>query len=108
MGEDRRPPQAHRALEGRPDEDRNILVVCLGLEIAARRWVDDWRAMVDSVMIDSAYDGVVFDVTLTDVPARKADFVAGRYDMPAPGGETTVAVKIIDMLGEEVVVTQLA
>ncbi|HRN77368.1 site-specific DNA-methyltransferase, partial [Ottowia sp.] len=63
--------------------------------------VADWRAMVDSVMIDTAYDGAVFNVTLADVPARKTDFVAGDYVLDAPAGDTTVAVKITDMLGEE-------
>lgn len=66
--------------------------------------IDDWRAMVDCVMIDPAYDGQVFNVALSDVPERKTDLVAGRYELPAPNGETTVAVKIIDMLGEEVLV----
>lgn len=33
-------------------------------------------------------------------------FVAGRYELPAPNGAATVAVKIIDMLGEDVLVTQ--
>ncbi len=68
--------------------------------------IDDWRAMVDSVMIDPAYDGKVFNVALSDVPEKKTDFVEGRYELPAPKGETTVAVKITDMLGEEVVVTR--
>ena len=67
--------------------------------------VDDWRAMVDSVMIDTAYDGQVFNVTLADVPEKKADLVAGEYSLDAPGGPTTVAVKITDMLGEEVLKT---
>jgi DNA modification methylase len=64
--------------------------------------IDDWRAMVDSVMIDAAYDGQVFNVCLADVPEKKADLVAGAYTLDAPDGETTVAVKITDMLGEEV------
>jgi hypothetical protein len=64
--------------------------------------VTDWRAMVDSVMIDPAYDGSVFNVALSDVPERKSDLVAGRYELPAPEAPTTVAVKITDMLGEEV------
>ncbi len=68
--------------------------------------VADWRAMVDSVMIDTAYDGAVFNVVHADVPARKADFVAGEYTLEAPVGEAAVAVKITDMLGEEVLVTQ--
>lgn len=42
---------------------------------------------------------------LSDVPERKNDLVSGRYELPAPDGPTIVAVKIIDMLGEEVLVT---
>jgi hypothetical protein len=67
--------------------------------------ITDWRAMVDTVLIDAAYDGEVFNVALSDVPERKSDLVAGKYELPAPAGETTVAVKIIDMLGEEVLIT---
>ena len=44
-------------------------------------------------------------VALVDVPERKQDLVAGRYELPAPPAGCTVAVKIIDMLGEELVVT---
>jgi DNA modification methylase len=63
--------------------------------------IHDWRAMVDSVMIDSAYDGHVFNIALADVPERKSDLVLGEYELAAPTGPTTVAVKITDMLGEE-------
>ncbi len=69
--------------------------------------IDDWRAMVDCVMIDPAYDGAIFNVTLSDIPEKKADFVQGVYELDPPKGKkTTVAVKIVDMLGEEVVVTK--
>jgi hypothetical protein len=68
--------------------------------------IDDWRAMVDSVMIDVAYDGEVFRVALSDVPEKKSELVKGAYELDAPEGETTVAVKITDMLGEEVSVTE--
>lgn len=64
--------------------------------------VTDWRFMVDSVMIDPAYDGQTFHIALTDLPEKKTDLVGGSYTLPAPEGETTVAVKITDMLGEEV------
>lgn len=173
--------ELRRELDARPDEDRPVTIVCLGMELAAQAWVDewnamrrgadavnkirvvelrtdpkyggflkhepakarvrvrrrgdriqvevvdfvspsivhrlqqqagvltprieDWRAMVDCVMIDPAFDGKVFNVALTDVPERKSDFVEGRYELPAPEAPTTVAVKIIDMLGEEVVDT---
>jgi hypothetical protein len=170
-----------RELDARPDEDRPITLVCLGMELSARSWIedwnrlrkgkeavnrlstielrtdpkygkflkheaacakvkitrkgdklvveiddfisptiitrlqqqasllspkiDDWRAMVDCVMIDPAYDGMIFNVVLSDVPEKKTDLVAGRYELPAPKGTITMAVKIIDMLGEEVLMT---
>ena len=43
---------------------------------------------------------------LADVPERKQDLVQGRYDLPAPPAGATVAVKVIDMLGEEVLITR--
>lgn len=39
---------------------------------------------------------------LADVPERKQDLLAGRYELSTPTG-ATVAVKVIDMLGEECV-----
>lgn len=180
-----------RELAARPEEDRSITIVCLGMELAAQTWIedwnrlrkrkkdeylhkpevnridvielrtdpkygkfirhepatakvkvtrkgdrivvqiedfisptiierldqqvgmlkpkiDDWWAMVDCVMIDPAYDGQVFNVALADVPEKKTDFVLGKYELPAATDNTTVAVKIIDMLGEEVLVTNTA
>ena len=168
-----------RELDSRPDEDRGVVIVCLGIEIAARAWIEDWnrlrkgrnaanrveiielrtdpkygpvirhepartrvsvqrrgemlrvviedfvsptiverlrqqagvlqpsiedwRSMVDCVMIDPAFDGRVFNVALADIPERRDDLVGGSYDVPWPAGPTTVAVKVVDMLGEEVV-----
>ena len=173
-----------KELNARPDEDRNITVVCLGIELAAQGWIDDWnrlrkgaaavnkieaielrtderyggfikhepakarvaisrkkdqilikvddfisptiierlknqagilqpkiedwRSMVDCIMIDAAYDGKVFNIALSDIPEKKNDLVEGSYELPAPKGKTTVAVKIVDMLGEEVLVTKEA
>jgi len=172
--------QLRRELEARPQEERGVLLVCLGKEPAADAWIDDWnrlrrgkgavnrievvelrtdpkygkffqhqpararvkasrkkdgaaveiedfisptvverlqaeagllkpkiddwRAMVDCVLIDADYDGKVFRIGLSDVPEKKTDLVAGRYELPVPVGKT-IAVKIIDMLGEEVLVT---
>ena len=71
-----------------------------------RAQIDDWRAVVDCIMIDTDYDGEVFNVALSDIPARKQDLVEGSYELPAPAKGDTVAVKIIDMLGEEAVITK--
>jgi len=44
---------------------------------------------------------------MTDIPEKKTDFVKGAYELDPPKGKgTTVAVKIIDMLCEEVLVTK--
>jgi hypothetical protein len=67
--------------------------------------ISDWRAMVDSVMIDPAHDGKVFNIALADLPETKEEYVQAKYEIPAPAAKTTVAVKVTDMLGEEVLVT---
>ena len=86
--------EIRKELEARPDEDRPVTVVCLGKELAAGQWLDDWNRLRK-----------VFNVALSDIPEKKTDFVAGSYEVAAPKGKTTVAVKVIDMLGEEVVET---
>ena len=171
--------ELQKELQARPEEDRNIVLVCLGMELAAQSWLEDWnrhrgtdfpnkvevielrtdpkyagfiqhdpaaakvsiqrdgdkvkveiedfisptiikrldmeqslfkakitdwRSQVDCVMIDPNYDGQVFNVALSDVPGKKNDLVDGTYELPTPVGKTKVAVKIIDMLGEEVLV----
>jgi len=40
------------------------------------------------------------------VPEKKNDLIDGSYNLAAPDGKTTVAVKIIDMLGEEVLILE--
>lgn len=73
-----------------------------------RAQIPDWRAVVDCVLIDADHDGAVFNVTLADVPERKQDLVAGRYELAAPPVGSVVAVKVIDMLGEERLVSLTA
>jgi SAM-dependent methyltransferase len=68
--------------------------------------VKDWRSMVDAILIDPEHDGQTFHIALSDIPAKKTDLVAGSYKLPAPKKGATVAVKIIDMLGEELVITK--
>ncbi|MEI6601483.1 MAG: site-specific DNA-methyltransferase [Comamonadaceae bacterium] len=73
-----------------------------------RAQIPDWRAVVDCILIDANHDGTVFNVTLADVPERKQDLVIGRYELSAPPVGAVVALKVIDMLGEERVVTLTA
>jgi hypothetical protein len=71
-----------------------------------RPQIDDWRAMVDCILIDSTYDGKIFNIALSDIPSKKNDLVSGKYILPIPKAKTIVATKIIDMLGEEVLIVK--
>ncbi len=165
-------------LRKRPDEDRNIILVCLGKEIQVDGWIADYnklhpvnkvdvielrtdskygkffthkpckakvdmkrkgkdaiieikeflsptilerleidaslfnvkipdfRSMIDVILIDSNYNGEVFNIAISDVPEKKNDLVAGIYKIKIPTDKTTIAVKIIDMLGEELLITK--
>lgn len=62
-----------------------------------REYVEDWKQLVESVMIDWNYDGVVMEPAVTDVPDKKS-FVTGIYDIPENAG--TIKVKITDLLSE--------
>jgi DNA modification methylase len=165
-------------LKKRPDEDRDITIVCLGKELAVDAWIAEWnkkhpvnkikvielktdkkygnflihkpaeakikierngnkavieiedfisptiierlnidnklfkvkipdfRSMIDCALIDTNYDGNVFHIVYSDVPEKKSDLVEGKYKIEIPEEKTKVAVKIIDMLGEEVLVVK--
>lgn len=164
-------------LKKRPDEDRDITIVCLGKELAVDPWIDEWnkkhpvnkikvielktdkkygnflihkpdeakvkirrkgdraiieiqdfisptiierlnidntlfkvkipdfRSMIDCILIDTNYDGKTFHITYSDVPKKKKDLIKGRYELEISRRKTTIAVKIIDMLGEELIIT---
>lgn len=59
--------------------------------------VDEWRQLVESVMIDFNYDGAVMQPTTIDLP-DKDKMVAGRYKIPSDAG--IIRVKITDVLSE--------
>lgn len=68
--------------------------------------IDDFRAQIDCVLFDTDYNGEHFNIAESDVPARKGDYVKGEYEFSLPRAGATVAVKIIDMLGEEVFIAK--
>jgi adenine-specific DNA-methyltransferase len=68
--------------------------------------IPDFRSMIDVVLIDTDYNNKVFNVVLSDVPKRKKDLIEGKYEVSIPKKKTKIAVKIIDMLGEEVLITK--
>ena len=162
-------------LKKRPNEDRDITVVCLGKELAVDPWVEEWnkkhpvnkikiielktdkkygnflihkpaeakvkveriaknkalvkienfisptiierlnidnnlfkvkipdfRSMIDTILIDTNYKGNTFHIIYSDVPEKKNDLIEGKYEIEIPANKVKIAIKIIDMLGEEV------
>lgn len=62
-----------------------------------RTEVEEWRQLVDSILIDWNYDGAVMQPTVLDIPHGK-ELVKGIYDIPDDAG--TIRVKITDLLSE--------
>lgn len=62
-----------------------------------KEYVEEWRQLVESIMIDWNYDGVVMQPSVTDIPGKK-EIVKGTYDIPKDVG--TIKVKITDLLSE--------
>jgi hypothetical protein len=161
--------EVKRELAARPDEERDVVMVGLGKELAVDAWLEEWnrlrkkgdvpnkievielrtdpkygkfiahqpaqakvsiKRVKDNLVIEiedfisptiierlsqqegvlkpkiTGYDGKAFNIALSDLPDKKSDFVFGKYELPAPMPKTTVAVKIVDMLGEEVLVVK--
>ena len=64
--------------------------------------IDDFRSQIDYVLIDTNYDGKKFNIVTSDIPEKKTDFIKGKYELTLPRANAKIAVKIVDMLGEEI------
>ena len=68
--------------------------------------IDDFRAQIDCALFDTDYNGKHFNIVESDVPGKKSDYVRGDYEFALPRPGARVAVKIIDMLGEETLIVK--
>lgn len=59
--------------------------------------VDEWRQLVDSIMVDYNYDGKTLNPQIIDIP-DKNDMVKGKYSIPKNHGK--IKIKITDLLSE--------
>ena len=59
--------------------------------------VEDWKELVESVLIDWNYDGAVLQPAVVDIPGKN-ELVQGAYKVPHDAG--TIRVKITDLLSE--------
>ncbi|MDC3415107.1 site-specific DNA-methyltransferase [Aquibacillus sp. 3ASR75-11] len=64
--------------------------------------VEDWKELVESVMIDWNYDGAVLEPSVVDIPGNE-ETVNGIYEVPKDAG--TIRVKITDLLSESLEVS---
>jgi len=63
--------------------------------------VGDFKQIIDSVAIDVDYNGNLFNAEIMDLPTKK-ELVKAKYEWEYPKkGKFSVAVKIVDVLGEE-------
>ena len=63
--------------------------------------IEDFRAQIDYIQIDTDYNGKHFTIVECHVPKKKEDFIEEAYMVSLPRRDARVAVKIVDMLGEE-------
>ena len=73
-------------------------------EDAFMKKIGDFRAQINYVLWDADYDGVCFGNTGGDCPQKKTEFIGGDYKISLPHANATIAVKIVDMLGEETLI----
>lgn len=99
-----------KELEFKREAEANVAVVDGKLEIRSfypmnllnklslqKESVEDWRELVESVLIDWNYDGAVLEPSVIDIP-EKNGLVSGSYEVPADAGR--IKVKITDVLSE--------
>jgi len=68
--------------------------------------IPDFRSIIDTVLIDNDYDGQIFHIVYSDIPQKNYEVIDGEYEIEIPENKTVVAVKIIDILGNETIVTE--
>ena len=94
----KREAEAEVVKEGRKLVVRSFYPMNLMQKLSLQKeYVEDWRQLVDSIMIDWNYDGAVMQPAITDVPGKN-EMVTGIYDIPKDAG--TIKVKITDLLSE--------
>ena len=94
----KREAEAEIVREGNNLVIRNFYPMNLMQKLSLQKdYVEDWKQLVDSIVIDWNFDGVTMQPTVTDVPGKN-EFVQGIYPIPEDAG--TIKVKITDLLSE--------
>lgn len=63
--------------------------------------IEDFKQIIDSICIDINYNGRLFNAEIMDIPNKK-NLVSATYEYEYKSkGKYTLAIKIVDVLGEE-------
>lgn len=69
--------------------------------------ITDFKSQIDMILFDFNYNGEVFNICESDIPAKKKDLIKGYYEFDIDNNnQGKIAVKIIDMIGEEVLIIE--
>lgn len=94
----KRDSEAEITIEGNELVIKNFYPLNLMQKLSLdKETVDEWRQLVESVMIDFNYDGAAMQPKTIDLP-DKDKMVVGRYKIPSDAG--IIRVKITDVLSE--------
>ena len=66
--------------------------------------ITDFKSQIDMVLFDFNYNGKIFNICEQDIPHKKKDLIKGKYEFEIENDKNQIAVKIIDMLGEETLI----
>jgi DNA modification methylase len=66
----------------------------------------DWRALVDAIDIDPAYNGAVLRPVVMDLPRKRRAVVQGRYLVQVAETPTQIAVRVTDIFGQEQMIVE--
>lgn len=94
----KRDAQAEVVLKGHDVVIKNFYPMNLLQKLSIQKEnVEDWKQLVDSIMVDYNYDGTTLNPQIIDIP-EKNDLVKGKYSIPENHGK--IKVKITDLLSE--------
>jgi len=94
----KREAEAEAVIEGENIVIRSFYPLNLMQKLSLQReLVEDWRQLVESIMIDWNFDGVVMQPSVMDIPSKN-ELVKGIYKVPHDAG--TIKIKITDLLSE--------
>jgi len=82
-------------------EAREIVLELGALSPKIKTKVNDFKQIIDSVAIDVDYNSKLFNAEVIDLPDKK-EIIKAKYSWEyQKKGKYTVAIKIVDVLGEE-------